>query len=312
MAEIHELVIRHGREAARALARNAEERRLIDLAAEVLAEEHEAIGISYAGFCMVSLPHRDPGDKAATWFRENGRYSMLVEPGHLIVANKPKPYGIPYGSRARLILLYLCSEALRKNTRRVEIGGSMHEWVRRMSIAVCGWNYSQIREQAMRLSACRLTIGWRGDDGSEAMKRENLVGGMITMAEDRGQQRLWKEEVELTESFFQALKTHPVPISETAIRMISNQSLVIDIYIWLAYRLYAVKKPVTVPWLALKNQFGPEYDRVRDFKRRFTQALQQAIAVYPDANVAVSDDGLVLKPSRPAIPERKILAIGAR
>ena len=68
-----------------------------------------------------------------------------------------------------------------------------------------------------------------------------------------------------------------------------------------------MKKPVTVSWQALKNQFGPEYDRVRDFKRRFTQALQQAIAVYPDAKVTVDDNGLILQPSRPAIPERKLV-----
>lgn len=314
MAEIHELVMRLGRDGARAAARTAEERRLVDLAAEILAEEGQSIGISYAGFCMVSLPHLDLKDTNQTWVRENGKYSMMVEPGRLLLGGKAKPYGVPYGSRARLILLYLCSEALKRNSRRVEIGGSMHEWMKRMSLNSGGWNYSMVREQAMRLSACRLTIAWKGDDGREGMQRENLVGGMITLSPDadRTQARLWEEEVELTESFFAALKRHPVPIWEPAIRAISRHSLVLDVYVWLTYRLRAVKKPTLVPWPALKSQFGPEYERLRDFRRGFIRALKQALAVYPDANVTLDEEGLILKPSRPAVPEKKVLALTSR
>jgi hypothetical protein len=137
---------------------------------------------------------------------------------------------------------------------------------------------------------------------------------MITLSPDadRTQARLWEEEVELTESFFAALKRHPVPIWEPAIRAISRHSLVLDVYVWLTYRLRAVKKPTLVPWPALKSQFGPEYERLRDFRRGFIRALKQALAVYPDANVTLDEEGLVLKPSRPAVPEKKVLALTSR
>ena len=37
--------------------------------------------------------------------------------------------GVPYGSRARLIILYLQSEALKTQSREVELGKTLHAWL---------------------------------------------------------------------------------------------------------------------------------------------------------------------------------------
>jgi hypothetical protein len=57
MGQIHELVVRHVRDTARNLV-PIEEKHLVDLAADVLADEKGAAGFTYSGFCMASLPHR--------------------------------------------------------------------------------------------------------------------------------------------------------------------------------------------------------------------------------------------------------------
>jgi hypothetical protein len=50
--------------------------------AEVMADERQNIGISYAGFCLTSLPHkRLPDDQA--WQKHGYRVTLLVEPGRL-------------------------------------------------------------------------------------------------------------------------------------------------------------------------------------------------------------------------------------
>jgi hypothetical protein len=77
--------------------------------------------------------------------------------------------------------------------------------------------------------------------------------------------------------------------------------MVIDVYIWLAYRLHALRKDVDVSWLALHGQFGQGYGRLRDFRRDFVQALELAVAAYPEARVGISERGVILRPSRPAI-----------
>ena len=209
-----------------------------------------------------------------------------------------------------MILLYLCTQAVRKNSRRVEIGRSMNAWLGRMGISSGGESYMAVREQANRISACRMTIAWRGENGFEGFKRENIIDGMLSFpaGNSENQVSLWDDEVELTESFFQALKAHPVPLWEPALRVISNQSLVIDIYVWLTYRLRTVERLQTVSWMALQSQFGPEYTRLRDFRRRFADALRQAVAVYPEANVDLDERGILLHPSALAVRRRAISA----
>lgn len=313
MSEIHELVLREGRVKAKALAR-PEEQHLVDIAADILAEESHALGMTYSGFCVTSLPHRRLPD-GAEWRREapNGQFALIVEPGKLRIDRQLKMFGVPYGAKARLILLYLQTKAIQTNSREVELGRSMYEWMSRMDMAIGGKSYSIVREQANRISACRLTFFW-DNDASRGFEKDSIIQGGIqlkTAQQDSRQNQLWEERVTLGETFFRALKAHPVPISETAVRRISEESLVIDIYIWLAYRLHALKHDTPVSWLALHGQFGGGYKNVYHFKPRYIEALKKALAVYPDAKVRIDDKlGLVLQPSRPAIAEAKIHAIG--
>ncbi|MBP8231549.1 MAG: hypothetical protein KAY22_04520 [Rhizorhabdus sp.] len=310
---VHQLVLAYGTERARAIAVDAEERKLIDLASEMLTTEDSSFGISHSAFCMTSFPHRNLKDEAAVWIRKNGRASLMVEPGKLLISGEPRHFGVPYGPKARLILLYLQSRAIKTNSRFIELGGSMYDWMKRLEIPICGSNYKAMQEQAFRLSACRLTIGWTGEANSVGFRQENIIQGMLLLPPaEQGQPRLWNDTVEITESFFDALKKHPVPISERAIKMLSEASSALDVYIWLSYRLYNLKKSERISYNALREQFGSEYDRLFDFKRRFQFPLKKALAVYPDAKVDIDDDGIVLHPSRPAVAaQTTVVAIGS-
>ena len=78
------------------------------------------------------------------------------------------------------------------------------------------------------------------------------MDGAITMTNVLGEQPgLWQERVLLNEEFYRALRDHPVPLAETALRAIGPRSMVIDIYIWLCYRLHALRREVEVSWPAL-------------------------------------------------------------
>ena len=105
----------------------------------------------------------------------------------------------------------------------------------------------------------------------------------------------------LDEDFYRALSEHPVPVSETALRAIGPRSMVIDIYIWLAYRLHALKRDADVGWLSLHAQFGAGFKSIKRFKQHFADCVALAVAAYPEANVAISSRGMILRPSRPAI-----------
>jgi Plasmid encoded RepA protein len=128
-----------------------------------------------------------------------------------------------------------------------------------------------------------------------------FVKGAIHFSELSDQPSLWQDRVFLDEEFYQALLDHPVPLSENALKAIGPRSMVIDVYIWLAYRLHALKKNIDIGWPALHTQFGAGVERLRNFRAYFLECLELALAAYPDARVTVGERGLILHPSRPAI-----------
>ena len=117
---------------------------------------------------------------------------------------------------------------------------------------------------------------------------------------------LWQEVVRLDEGFYQSLIDHPMPVQEIAIRQLGARSMAIDVYIWLAYRLYQIAKPTLVPWPALFQQFGGGYSQPKHFKAAFKEPLALALAAYPEAQVIADDTGLTLYPSPPPVPERRL------
>src|ERR1700722_5994523 len=105
-----------------------------------------------------------------------GSPGLIVEPGMRMGPDggKPIPVGVPFGSRARLILLYLQSEALRTGSREVRLGRSLRDWFGRMGIVPAGKNITAVREQAERISLCRLPFHVRwGKKGG--LLNQNIV-----------------------------------------------------------------------------------------------------------------------------------------
>jgi hypothetical protein len=296
MAEVHQLIIKHGIEEARRQAITKHERMVIEAAYQVLSDDAEKMGFTYSGFALTSLPHKPQSE--LTWKRDGHNLTMLIQSG---VDRAGKPLGLPYGSYARFILLFLQSEAIRTGSREIELGRSMRVWLGSMGLSIGGMTYKKVNEQARRISGCSLTF-YADRSGAQIKSRGGFVKTEITMYNVVGDQPgLWQDRVLLDEDFFRALHEHPVPVSESALRAIGPRSMVIDVYIWLAYRLHALRKDVEVGWPALYSQFGAGFGTIRRFRQHFIECLGLALAAYPEARVEVRERRLILRPSRPAI-----------
>lgn len=303
---VHRLVLLHGRERAKEMVPR-ERRSLVDIAAEVMADETQAIGISYTGFCLTSLPHKRLADEQA-WEKKGHKVSLLIEPGRMKVKGKTVLYGVPYGARARMILLYLQTQAVRTGSREIELGRSMRAWLERMGVAYGGETAKSLREQAARISACSLKFFWDDEGrGAEGWAAGRIVtsGLRFHAAGGEAQDALWEDRVELDPTFYKALSEHPVPLLEAAIRQLRDRSMSLDLYVWLAWRLHTLERETPISWPAIFGQFGEGYGQLRHFKPRFTEALAAAVAAYPDARVDVGDAGILMRPSRPPIGKRQ-------
>src|SRR3954453_14499840 len=299
MDNVHWLIRTKGIEEARRQAVTKRERQVVEAAYQVLSDDAEKIGFTYSGFALTSLPHKP--QESSTWRREGHNLTLVLQAG---VDRNEKSLGLPYGSYARFILLFLQSEAIRTRSREIELGRSMRVWLgSKMGLSIGGMTYKKVSEQARRISGCTLTF-FADRAGAQVKSRGGFVKTEITMSsriDDEQQTQLWQDRVLLDDDFYRALREHPVPVSESALRAIGPRSMVIDVYIWLAYRLHSLARDVEVSWPALYAQFGTGFSRIRRFRAHFVDCLALALAVYPEARISVSDLCVTLHPSRPAI-----------
>src|SRR3954452_1635200 len=294
MAKVHHLILMQGIQEARRQAVTKHERQIVEAAFRVLSDDAERMGFTYSGFALTSLPHKP--QKTEIWRREGHNLTLVLQSG---IDRNGQSLGLPYGSYARFILLFLQSEAIRTRSREIELGRSMRVWLGSMGLSIGGMTYKHVAEQARRISGCTLTF-FADRTGTQIESRSRFVKTAITLTSN-DQPTLWQDRVLLDDDFYRALSEHPVPLSESALKAIGPRSMVIDVYIWLAYRLHSLKQDVEVGWSALFAQFGAGFSTVRRFRQHFLECLGLAVAAYPDAHVSIGERGIVLQPSRPPI-----------
>lgn len=134
MAEVHDLIATRCKRAALEAAWPAN---LVHTAGIYLADEEMGLGFAYSGWAQVSLPARRPANDAI-WSATSERVRLLIESGRRPIGDVYELVSVPWGCHARLILLWLHSEALRTNSRQVELGSSMRDWLGRIGVSVGG------------------------------------------------------------------------------------------------------------------------------------------------------------------------------
>src|SRR3954468_526434 len=236
MGVIHHLILEHGVDEARAKALDQLQRQCVETAFAVMSDEEKRIGVMHAGFAMTALPHKSTQN--SVWIRQGGDVKLRIESG---VDVEDRPVGLPYGAVARIILLYLQTEAVRTKSREVELGKSMYYWLKNLGIDDGGKSYRLVREQARRLSLCRLTF-YHVTGATTFVTNGSFVRDAIILTRDDAQLQLWREAVRLDEGFYKSLVEHPLPLREAAIRRVASRSMAIDVYVWLAYRLHRLSQ----------------------------------------------------------------------
>ena len=104
---------------------------------------------------------------------------------------------------------------------------------------------ASVRDQAERISRCRLSFQIRQGNRT-GLVNQHILDTSMFIEDDNAQGGLFVEKASLSQSFFEELKKHPVPVEEAAVRQIANNSLALDVYCWLAYRLHSLNGPITV------------------------------------------------------------------
>jgi hypothetical protein len=111
---------------------SAIEQRLID-GADLNPDDPRSILFQHTVLCQTCLPFRDPGDEARTWERLNGNIHLKVLAGDAMhpVHSRLVPVGLPFGPKARMILMHINQQAMQEKTPEIEIEETLSKYVRR-------------------------------------------------------------------------------------------------------------------------------------------------------------------------------------
>jgi hypothetical protein len=264
----------------------------------------------HAVLCQLGLP-RYP-TLAKVFERSSGRASLSLQAGRTFDGKKWVDQPLPSGTRPRLALINVCSEAVRTRCAEVDVGRSVREFLRRINIDGGGDSMARFKRQMLALSCCHMTIGMNTPKGPAQIDAKPIEGFQAWYTDEDGQETLWPGSIRLTPKFFESLIEHAVPLESHAIAQLQNSALALDVYSWLAHRLWRVQEPkgVMLSWRALKEQFGQEYRELGNFKVKFHAALVKAVDAYKDARIEAEREGIRLLPSPP--PVKRTIAMRRR
>lgn len=260
---------------------------------------------------ICALPYTRQPITTRTWEREQGQMKLMVQAGTLAGKNgKWEDQPLPYGSRARLMLLHTCSEALRQKSPVIEIEDSLTGFIRAMGFAATGGKNGTItsfKQQINALASCTMRIGLWDAHGSKTVTTQPFTSLEVFFSKDSNQRTLWPQTLTFSQEFYQTLTKHALPINMHAVKAFSSSPRKLDILFWLGYRLNSLERPMTVSWESLRDQFGAGYGRSDNFRRDFAQEIHQIMEVFPKLPAKVTEVGFTLAPGSSealAIPVR--------
>ena len=270
----------------------------------VSASEADAdLGFMARLMALCSLPRTNPGNRLQ-YVRKNGPYKLYMIAGG---GNK-----LPYGSLPRLLLAWVCTEAVRTQSRELVLGRSLSEFMRTLDIySTSGGSRgdrTRLRNQMRRLFNAHVQLVYKDKHGEA-----NVSSSVADRSEFWWNERkpdeptLWESKIRLGEDFFNEIINHPVPLNMNTLKALTRCALGLDLYMWAVYRTFPLRAPLRLTWRQLYQQFGTDPDKASDkrtvlnFRSQALRELKKIKLAWPGLNYTTAPGLLILHPSTPVI-----------
>ena len=267
------------------------------------SEADPDLGFMARMMALCSLPRTNPGNRLQ-YKRQNGPFKLIMIAGG---DNR-----LPYGNLPRLLLAWVCTEAVRTQNRELVLGRSLAEFMRMLGIyhnsGGRGGVQTRLRNQMRRLFNASVQLIY--EDGRREASASSFVADRTEFwwNERKPDERvLWESKIELGEAFFNEIIRHPVPLDMNTLTALKRSTLGLDLYLWLTYRTFALTRPVRITWRQVYRQFGVDPAKannrvtVRNFQRKVSRELKKIKIAWPDLSYATAPGVLILLPSTPSI-----------
>lgn len=264
--------------------------------------------------CQTFLPYRNPGPDVRIWKQKQGNVSLAIQATESYNPEKDdfEFIGLPFGPKARIILAHINSEAIRTQSKTVNVEDSMSAFIKCIGLNLDGRTINEVKSQLRKLSASTLSLGYADNEKGVQVDLKIVKAFDLWFPKDEKQRVLWPTNIQLTEDYFGSLINHAIPLDERALAALSHSAMALDIYAWLAQRLHRINpvEPQFLTWKALKEQFGRGYAQMYKFKQIFRKTLTLARSQYPQACVYEEKNaGFWLNHSPSPIEKKTIVAL---
>lgn len=290
-------------------------KRLVNYAANLEGSDEMAMDIGYSArlWAQVSLPYRNPGE-IPYWERKNGNVSLMMQPAYI-----PDPEtgerraAYPFGVLPRQAMNWMATEAVLTGEKTLHLGDSMMQFMAKIGLAHGGRDHKRVNDGLRRLFGANLSvegleIAEDGNGHGEAIEYFRIADSVRLWFGGKDESTstpLWQSSVTLSDRFFDSIVSSPVPIDLNAMKAMGKSAMRMDIYLWLTYRMFYLRKPTRIKWADLNLQFGAQYKQPHKFKAAFEGHLKFIKIAYPDARVEPTPEYLILRPSKPHVEPTK-------
>lgn len=270
--------------------------------------------------CQTFLPYRNLGKDITCWERKQGKAVLLLESSKILdhkTGHFESP-GLPFGPRARIIMAYADTQAVKTQNPVINLEGSLNAFLKKLGWGTDGRTRAGVEDQIKRILGTSIKIGYLSEEASG----NRVKGANIQLVSDydlwysnvEDQDPLFPSFIKYSSRYFEHLMEHAVPLDERALAALSHNAMALDIYAWLAQRLHRIPhgKPQFVSWKDLKEQFGYGYNTMKKFKEVFRKTLAMAHNQYLSAQLyEQSNKGYWLEHSPSPIEKKNRLILSA-
>ena len=264
------------------------------------SEADPALGFMARMMVLCSLPRTNPGNRTQ-YKRVNGPYKLIM--------SATGDHKLPFGNLPRLLLAWVCTEAVKTGSRKLVLGKSLSDFMRTLGVySSDGKAYTRLRNQMRRLFNAHVRLIYKDEHG-EASVSSSVADSTAFWWDPKRPNvpMLWDSKIELGWDFFNEIIHCPVPLDMNTLTALKRCALGLDLYLWLTYRTFALTRPVRITWRQLYRQFGLHPDKtsdkrtVLDFRRKVLRELKKIKLAWPGLNYTTAPGVLILSPSKPVI-----------
>lgn len=303
--------------------------RQYELALRPTGDDDLDVSFLHSSFCLTGLPLRaltrrkqtptgttlpattSERKEITTFHRRGTACSLSINTPTLPLPDgRDLTIGVPYGARARILLLWLTTEAQRQrdNGNRWFEFGSIRSWINQTGISYCKETIESVKDQLIRLSFANFTMTLN-QNSLTYFKNDILFESgvfhdddLLNYADDNLAAVRMPIGLELSQKAFERFTgTGAIPIPTQSLQTIANNSMAIDLFVYFCFKLRQIPQNEThmITWKNLIAQFGSGEPRSL-FIQSFRGSIEKAIVALTCARVDVDEEGLRLHHAPPA------------